>query len=110
MLGMSSEQILALVRQMLPVLGGIAVTFGWLTTGQVETATAAILQIAGPLMIVGSSIWTLLKNTKASIVSTAAVTPGVQSIKLEPTVAGRELEQATPANVNVTPPSTAKPL
>lgn len=100
MFGMSQEQILGLVRQILPVLGGVAVSFGWLTTNQVSDVTATLLQIAGPIMIVGSAIWSAINKTKANLVSTVAALPEVKTIELKPTVAGTAL--ADPA---VTPPN-----
>lgn len=110
MLGMNQEQTLALLRQLLPVLGGIAMTFGWLTSDQVAKGTATILQIAGPAMIVGSTIWTLFHNTKASLVTTVAAMPEVQIVKLESTMAGRALEEATPTAPNVTTSPSINPM
>lgn len=103
MLGMSTEQIMALIRQILPVMGGIAVSFGWLTAGQLEGYTATILQVSGPLLILASTIWALVKNTKASIVATAASIPEVKAIQVAPTPEGVKLAApgTTPPNVTV---------
>jgi len=109
MFGMNQEQVLGLLRQILPVFGGIAVTLGWLTSDQVAAGTATALQIAGPLMIVGSTIWSLFSKTKASLVSTVAAMPEVQGIKLEATVAGRALADATPSNVSTSTPAHMQP-
>jgi hypothetical protein len=104
MFGMSSDQILALIRQILPVLGGIAVTFGWLTPGQVETTTATVLSIAGPALIIASTIWSVVAHTQANTLTSAAAIPNVKTITLDPMVAGTSaLVQATPANVKSGP-------
>lgn len=105
MLGMSNEQIIGLIRQILPVFGGIAVTLGWFTSDQVSAATATILQIAGPVLIVVSSIWSLLSKTKASLVATVAAMPEVNSVKTEATVAGAALARSAPANVTTVGPT-----
>lgn len=101
MFGMSNEQIMALIRQILPVIGGIAVSFGWFSVGQVEGITNTILQIAGPALIVISTIWALVSRTKTSMVAAVAALPEVKEIKVEPTVEGTRLASATPPNVTV---------
>lgn len=102
MLGMSQEQVLGLVRQILPVLGGIAVALGWLTTNQVASLTATVLQIAGPAMIIGSTVWSLINKTKANLVSTVANMPEVKSVTLDPTKEGvSDLNLTTPTNVKI---------
>lgn len=106
MLGMSNEQVFALIRQILPVLGGVAVGLGWLTQGQFDGGAAVVLQLMGPAMIIGSTIWSLVKNTKSSLVATVAAMPEVNSVKLEPTIAGNVLSNSTPANVTVVPSTT----
>lgn len=100
---MNSEQIMGLIRQILPVLGGIAMTFGWLTPGQVATGTATILSIAGPGLIVISTIWSLVAKTNTSLVAAAAAVPAVAHIALQPTPEGIAIGQATPPNVRVGP-------
>lgn len=101
MFGMSTEQIMGLIRQILPVLGGIAVSLGWLTSGQVGDLTATVLQIAGPGLIIISTIWSLLNKTQANLVATVASMPEVKKVELQPTVAGVTLERQTPPNVQV---------
>ncbi len=105
---MSNEQVFALIRQILPVLGGVAVGLGWLTQGQFDGAASIVLQLMGPVMIIASTVWSLVKNTKANLVSTVAAMPEVHSIKTEATVAGNVLASAAPANV--TPVAPATPL
>lgn len=100
---MNSEQIMGLIRQILPVLGGIAMTFGWLTPGQVATGTATILSIAGPGLIVISTIWSLVAKTNTALVTAAVAVPGVSHIVLQANPDGIELSKATPPNVRVGP-------
>ena len=98
---MNTEQWMGLVRQLLPVLGGIAVSFGWLTKDQVAGVTATILQISGPAMILASTIWSVWTNTKASLATKVAAMPEVKEVVLHPTEAARDIAQATPPNVKI---------
>lgn len=95
MFGMNPVQIEKIVRTFLTVAGTIAMTFGWLTSGQVEGYTAIILQILGPLTTVGTLIWTIVSGTQASQVNAVLAMPEVKKIELAPTVAGAALEKAT---------------
>ncbi len=102
MLGMSSEQWLAIVRQMLPVIGGIAITFGWLTNDQVSDLSAAVLSALGPVMILGSAGWAIYMKKKSEIIKSAAALPEVKNITLDPAAPDtKAINQATPSNVAV---------
>ncbi len=103
MFGLNSEQWFGLIRQVLPVVGGIFVSLGWIKPSTLQTWTDTLMQVSGPALIVISAVWSAVVKTKAGIVASAAALPEVQSIKLEPTTAGRALEQTTPANVSVSP-------
>jgi len=62
---MNTDQVTSLIRQVLLVVGGFAVS-----RGLVDSET--MLQIAGGLSIVIGSIWAFKTRTKASIVASAA--------------------------------------
>ena len=98
MFGMNPDQIIGTIRQFLPFVGGIATALGWTWFDGVASATLAVL---GPAMTLGSLVWSLISKTHANIVSSAAAVPGVSSITLTDTNAGRALASATPSNVNV---------
>lgn len=102
MLGMSNEQWLAILRQMLPIIGGIAITFGWLTKDQVSDLSVAVLSAVGPMMVLGSAGWAVYMRKKSEIIKSAAALPEVKKITLDPTSPATEaINQATPANVEV---------
>ena len=103
MFGMTTDQIMGLIRQVLPLLGGVAIAFGWLTADQVGALTQKALAIAGPFLMLAGVIWALIANGKASILTSAANMPEVKKIELDPhapetsALAG----SATPSNVRV---------
>lgn len=104
MLGMSNEQLFGLLRQILPVIGGVLVTLGWAKPASVQLWSDTIMQAIGPAMIIGSAVWSLVSKTKANLVSTVAAMPEVKSVTLDPTKEGTaDLNIVTPPNVKVGP-------
>jgi len=103
MFGMTTDQIMGLIRQVLPVIGGIAVALGWFTPDQVATLTQKVLAIAGPGLVFAGVIWSLFANSKAAILTSAGNMPEVKAVVLErgapdtPSLSG----SATPSNVRV---------
>lgn len=95
---MNPEQITGIIRQFLPFVSGIAMALGltWF-----DGVAASVLAALGPVGALVSLIWSLVNKTNANLVKTASVVPGVRSITLDNTVAGRTLAQVTPSNVNV---------
>lgn len=102
---MTQDQIMGLLRQLLPVLGTLATSLGILTADQVGSITATVLTLAGPVMIVGGAIWALFANSKTSIIKSAAamgetrVTPNETSTTIEvldPNLAHVAAQAATP--------------
>lgn len=100
---MNSEQMMGLIRLVIATLGSIATTFGWMTPDKVATTTATLLAIAGPAMILVSTVWSMIAKTNTAIVTAAVAVPGVSHIVLQPTPDGIELSKATPPNVRVGP-------
>lgn len=101
----SQDQWLAQLRQVLPGLGWIAITLGWMTKDQVSEITALILQIAGPAIVAGSAAWALYANTRKSIMTSAAK-PSAEGVPA-PTIVlpqeEKELASQLPNNVSVEP-------
>lgn len=77
---MTQDQFMGLLRQALPFFGGIAVGKGWLTPSEVANFSDLVLQIAGPIMLVGSSIWAFIANSKKSILQSAGQMPEVSKV------------------------------
>ena len=101
---MTTDQIMALIRQALPLLGGVAIALGWFTADQVSAFTQVILQIAGPGLAFIGVVWSFFANNKTSILTSAANMPEVKEIKLEPHAPETAaLSAATPSNVKVGP-------
>ena len=52
---MTQDQLMGLLRQLLPVIGGLALAFG-VSQSEVNYWTALVLQIAGPLSIIAGTV------------------------------------------------------
>lgn len=107
---MNPDQITGIIRQFLPFAAGIATILGWNKAGEFDALGAAFVSAIGPVMGLGSLIWSILSKTNAKIVSSAAATPGVATIQLQPNEAGRALapNSVTPPNVSL--PGGSKPI
>lgn len=96
---MSQDQLLALLRQVLPILGTLLTVFG-LSSATATAITNTLMSIAGPLMMIASTIWSLFANSKKSILTSAANMPEVKTITIDTNVPGAAATlQATPDNV-----------
>lgn len=110
--GMNQEQFLSMVRQILTVVGMLAIGLGWLSPEKVAGWTATVLAITGPVFVLGSTIWSLVTHTQANAIKTVAnltevassgnVVPIVKSVQLNPAApSASAIDQATPGNVKV---------
>lgn len=111
--GLNQDQFYSLARQVLLVIGTLATTLGWATPDKVAGWTATVLSMVGPIFILISSIWSLMRHTQANIVTAAATlkdaegTLMVKKVDLNPLAQGvTDLNRATPTNVSI-PPATA---
>lgn len=95
MFGMSQDQLTGLIRQLLPVVGTLLGALGWVTPDKWAGITAFILQAVGPLLVLASLVWSVIANTKASILASAAKMPEVNKIEVANTDAGNTLADAT---------------
>ena len=73
---MTQDQLMGLLRQVLPILGTLATAFGWLTPDKVASLTANILAIAGPAVTIIGIVWAWIANSKASIAASIGASPG----------------------------------
>lgn len=76
MFGLSADQITGQLRQLLPILGSMAVALGWISPEKANTLISNILAVIGPLMILGGIVWTAIANTQKAIAQSAAAIPG----------------------------------
>jgi len=98
---MTTDQIMALLRQVMPIVGTMLTVFG-LSSATANNIVNLVMTGAGPTITLAGIIWSFIANTRASIMAAAAkpVAPGVPApmIVLPPQEAA--LAQALPANVN----------
>jgi hypothetical protein len=97
---MTQDQVMAMLRQVLPFIAGLAAGKGWITTAQASDLMALTFQIAGPLMLVGSAIWSYMANSKTSIIKSATQMQEVDSKKLAAAIKDPDLKQAATQTVN----------
>lgn len=76
----TQDQWMGFARWFIPLLAGIALGKGWLTTAQASDLVSLILQIAGPLGAIAGIIWTYVANSKKSILQSAGQIPEVQKV------------------------------
>lgn len=105
-LAMTQEQWMGLLRQILPVLGTLAVSLGVLTPDQVGRGSAFILTIAGPMMIIASAVWSIIDKSDTSLIAKVDViakdpTSPVQGIVTANTPEGRDLAEKIEGNTTV---------
>ena len=72
---MTQDQFMAMLRQLLPALGGLALGLGIMSPDQIAKWTSIVLQIAGPLSVLVGVIWAMVANNKSSIVQSVASMP-----------------------------------
>ncbi len=77
---MNSEQITSVLRSVLQFAGGLAVSRGFITGGELEI----IIGIIASVIALGMSVWT---RRNAGLVASAAAVPAVAKIEAAPSVA-----------------------
>lgn len=99
----SQDQVMGQLRVIIPALGTIVSAFG------INGATAnhyvdLSLSMVGPIAYFVVAIWSLVANSRKSIMTSAAkpVAPGVPPPQIVLPVQEADLAQALPANVNTT--------
>jgi hypothetical protein len=92
---MTQDQVMGLLRQFLPIVGTLLVAFKVVPSNDAaQTLTADILAAVGAVMALGSFGWTLIANSKSSIIKSASAMPEVNSDKLAAAITDPELKQA----------------
>ena len=96
---MTQDQIMSLIRVALQIGGTLATAFGWIAPEKVAVLTSQILSALGPLMIAGGTIWSIISNTKASIIKSASAMPEVNSPLLVDAISDPMLKKAAASQV-----------
>lgn len=102
----SQEQLLAQLRILLGAIGTLLTTLGFVSADTWGVWTNIIFLSAGPLMLLGGIIWSLISNTQKSLVGkvdTIAKEPNspVAGVIMTPTIAGRELADSIEGTTSV---------
>ena len=91
------------LRIIIPALGTIATAFG-ISAAQAGSYTQIALASIGPISYVVVAIWSLVANSRASIMKAAAkpVEPGAPAPQIVLPPQEKALADALPSNVNTT--------
>src|SRR5258708_21214704 len=98
---MTIDQVMALLRQVMPIVGTMLTVFG-LSSTTANNIVNLIMTGAGPVLTLASIIWSFIANTRASIMASAAkpVAPGVPAPQIVLPPQQASLAQPLPFNVN----------
>lgn len=99
----SQDQVMGQLRAIIPALGTIVSAFG--VSGVTANRYVDLgLSMVGPISYVVVAIWSLIANSRKSIMTSAAkpVAPGVPPPQIVLPVQEADLAQVLPANVNTT--------
>lgn len=72
MLTPTQDQWMGQIRQLLPILGTLLTTLGFVTPEAWAGYTTIILTVAGPIMIACSVVWSWIANSRKSVMASAA--------------------------------------
>lgn len=100
----SQDQLVAQLRILIPALGTIATTAGWMTAEQTGPLVSNCLIAIGPVMYIAGAIWSYIANSRASILASAAkpVAPGVPPPQIVLPVEEKAIADSLPPNVSTT--------
>lgn len=82
---LSTDQLMGLLRQVVPVIGGVLVVLGWVPESVVTAIKAnmeGILAAVSAIIVAASAIWSAIANSKKSILQSAAQMPEVKRIEV----------------------------
>lgn len=104
----TQDQVMGQLRVIIPALGTIVSAVGIATPDKVGTTVAALMTSVGPISYVVVSIWSLIANSRASIMASAAkpAAPGLPPPQIVLPAAEAALAQTLPGNVTAAPRST----
>jgi hypothetical protein len=96
------NQLDAQLRNLLQAIGAILTTLGVLQPGMADTWVPILLQIIGPLSMIGGVVWAYLSNRPKAIAAAADSLPGVAGVVTTNTPEGRALAEAVPSRTVAT--------
>ena len=92
------------LRVIIPALGTIVSAVGLVSADKTGAAVSTLLTAVGPIAYIISAVWSLVANSRASIMASASkpVSPGVAAPQIVLPKEEADLAQALPSNVNTT--------
>jgi len=99
----TQDQLMGQLRVIIPALGTIVTAIGVSSTS-VDHWTGIALAAVGPIAYVATAIWSLVANSRASILAAAAkpVAPGVAAPQIVLPKEEAAVAATLPSNVNTT--------
>jgi len=100
----SQDQIMGQLRLIIPAVGTIITAVGLAKPDAVGSTVAALMTAVGPIAYLITAVWSLVANSRASIMA-AAAKPAAAGLAPPQIVLPKEeagLAQQLPANVNTT--------
>jgi len=100
----SIDQVSGQLRVLIPALGTIATTAGLISADKVGPIVSNSLIAIGPIMYLAAAIWSLIANSRRSILASAAkpVAPNVPPPEIVLSVQEAPLAAVLPDNVSTT--------
>ncbi len=68
----SIDQMVAQLRILIPIIGTIVTALGWVSSDHIGPIVSNILIAIGPVSYIGTSVWSFIANSRASIMASAA--------------------------------------
>lgn len=104
---MNREQILGLIRQVLPFVGGYLVTKGYISEEGFAAISDDLVGAAGLVIALASGVWSMMDKTDKAIVAKAEALPEVAKVEMCCTPPGVEIAKALnkPSSVTVQKPA-----
>ena len=99
----STDQMVAQLRILIPIIGTVISSIGWVSAEQMGPIVSNLLLAIGPIAYIASSIWSLYANSRASIMTSASkpVVPGEEPPKIQLPLSEKKLADSLPSNVTV---------
>jgi hypothetical protein len=93
---MNREQLVGLLRHLLPFIGGIAIGGGYISEEGWTIFSEQFLEFAGPAITLGGLIWSYMDKTDKALVEKVIAMPEVSKIECMPTKEGKALAESVP--------------
>lgn len=100
----TQDQMMGQLRVIIPALGTIVSAMGLYSADKTGVLVAGLLTAVGPIAYLITAVWSLVANSRASILASAAkpVAPGIAPPQIVLPKEEADTAQALPANVNTT--------